>query len=185
MLCYRLVQGRKESHKVCYPANLAATDWPLKQLLLLHGGSYQTSHWQECASNRLSRYSFFHCPSITLPWAACSHSPKRDHPSSGDSSKSDSEEDIGDPEYVFTDALRREGHTSPTRNMSTIWSETSVLPSPMLSFWYPGSNSGTCWIKQLPVSPYIWLTLCISKRTTPVSRCCWVRWSMTTMDGRS
>src|SRR6218665_1860618 len=76
VLCYRLVQGRKESHEVCYPANLAATDWPLKQLLLLHGGSYQTSHWQECASNRLSRHSFFHFPSTTLPRAACSHSPE-------------------------------------------------------------------------------------------------------------
>src|SRR6218665_2031878 len=62
VLCYRLVQRRKESHEVCYPTNLAATDGPLKQLLLLHGGSYQTSHWQECASNRLFRHSFFHCP---------------------------------------------------------------------------------------------------------------------------
>jgi len=31
--------------------------------------------------------------------------PKRDQPSSGDSSKSDSEEDIGDPDYVLTDAV--------------------------------------------------------------------------------
>src|SRR6218665_3687353 len=37
--------------------------------------------------------------------------PKRDQSSSEDSSKSDSEEDIEDPDYVFTDALRREGHT--------------------------------------------------------------------------
>ena len=63
------------------------------------------SHWQECTSNRLSRHSFFHCPSTTLPRAANSHSPKRDQPSSGDSSKSDSEEDIGDPDYGFTDAV--------------------------------------------------------------------------------
>src|SRR6218665_1076840 len=50
----------------------------------------------------------------------CSHSPKRYQPSSGDISKSDSVEDIGDPDYVFTDALRREGHTSLTRKTSTI-----------------------------------------------------------------
>ena len=31
--------------------------------------------------------------------------PKRDQPSSGDSSKSISEEDIGDPDYDFTDAV--------------------------------------------------------------------------------
>src|SRR6218665_290454 len=30
----------------------------------------------KCASNRLSRYSFFHFPSTTLPRAACSHSPE-------------------------------------------------------------------------------------------------------------
>jgi len=47
-------------------------------LLLLHGESYQTSHWQECASNRLSRHSCLHCPSTTLPRAACSHSPEEE-----------------------------------------------------------------------------------------------------------
>src|SRR6218665_738666 len=46
--------------------------------------------------------------------------PKREQPSSGDSSKSNSEEDIGEPDYVFTDALSREGHTSLTRKTSTI-----------------------------------------------------------------
>jgi len=77
-MCYvtGLVQGRKESHEVCYPANLAETDWPLKQLLLLLGGSYQTAHWQEYAPNRLSIHSFFHCHSTTLPRAVCSHSPE-------------------------------------------------------------------------------------------------------------
>ena len=43
--------------------------------------------------------------------------------------------------------LRGEGHTSLTRKTSTIWSETLVLPSPMLSFWHPGWSSGTCWMK--------------------------------------
>ena len=43
--------------------------------------------------------------------------------------------------------LRREGHTSLTRKTSTIWSETLVLPSPMLSFWHPGSSNGTCWMR--------------------------------------
>src|SRR6218665_911121 len=55
------------------------TDHSSNCCILLHGGSYQTSHWQECASNRLSRHSFFHCPSTTLPTlprAACSHSPE-------------------------------------------------------------------------------------------------------------
>ena len=41
-----------------------------------------------------------HCPELPI-----STPPKRDHPSSGDSSKSDSEEDIGDPDYGFTDAV--------------------------------------------------------------------------------
>src|SRR6218665_3157051 len=56
-----------------------------------------------------------HCPELPVPTT-----PKRDQPSSGDSSKSDSEEDIGDPDYGFTDALRREGHTSLTRKTSKI-----------------------------------------------------------------
>src|SRR6218665_2028215 len=34
--------------------------------------------------------------------------------------KSDSEEDIGDPYYVFTYVLRRDSHTSLTRKTSTI-----------------------------------------------------------------
>jgi len=41
-----------------------------------------------------------HCPELPVPTP-----PKRDQPSSGDSSKSDSEEDIGDPDYGFTDAV--------------------------------------------------------------------------------
>ena len=56
-----------------------------------------------------------HCPELPVPTP-----PKRYQPSSGDSSKSDSEEDIGDPDYFFTDALRRECHTSLTRKTSTI-----------------------------------------------------------------
>src|SRR6218665_3416134 len=56
----------------------------------------------------------------TAPSCLFPITPKKDQPSSGDSSRSDSEEDIGDPDYVFTDALRREGHTSLTRKTSTI-----------------------------------------------------------------
>ena len=41
-----------------------------------------------------------HCPELPIPTPL-----KRDHPSSGDSSKLDSEEDIGDPDYGFTDAV--------------------------------------------------------------------------------
>ena len=41
-----------------------------------------------------------HCPELPIPT-----SPKRDQSSSGDSSKSDIEEDIGDPDYGFTDAV--------------------------------------------------------------------------------
>src|SRR6218665_1987286 len=41
-----------------------------------------------------------HCPELPVP-----PPPKRDQPSSGDSSKSDSEEDIEEPDYVFTDAV--------------------------------------------------------------------------------
>ena len=42
MCCYRLVQGRKESHEVCYPANLMTTNLSLDQLqngVILHGPS--------------------------------------------------------------------------------------------------------------------------------------------------
>ena len=41
-----------------------------------------------------------HCPELPIPTP-----PKRDQPSSGDSSKSDSQEDIRDPDYGFTDAV--------------------------------------------------------------------------------
>ena len=41
-----------------------------------------------------------HCPELPIPTP-----PKSDQPSSGDSSKSDSEEDIEDPDYGFTDAV--------------------------------------------------------------------------------
>ena len=44
----------------------------------------------------------YHCPSTTLPIPT---PPKRDQPSSGDSSKSDSGQDIGDPDYGFTVAV--------------------------------------------------------------------------------
>ena len=54
---------------------------------------------------RLSRYSFFHCPSTTLPELPIPIPPKRDQPFSGDSSKSYSEENIGDTDYGFTDAV--------------------------------------------------------------------------------
>src|SRR5271163_2951357 len=40
-----------------------------------------------------------HCPELPVPTP-----PERDQPSSGESSKSDSEEDIADPDYNFTDA---------------------------------------------------------------------------------
>src|SRR6218665_1263833 len=60
-----------------------------------------------------------HCPELPVP-----SPPKRDQPSSGDSSKSDTEEDIGDPDYVFTDALRREGHTSLTRKTNDLTRKT-------------------------------------------------------------
>src|SRR6218665_706880 len=50
-----------------------------------------------------------HWPELPFPTP-----PKRDRPSSGDRSKSDSEEDIGEPDYVFADALRRKGHISLT-----------------------------------------------------------------------
>ena len=41
------------------------------------------------------------CPELAVPTP-----PKRDHHSLGDISKSDSEEDIGDRDYVFTDAVK-------------------------------------------------------------------------------
>src|SRR6218665_3542052 len=40
------------------------------------------------------------CPELPVPTL-----PKRNQPSSGDSSKSDREEDNGDPDYILTDAV--------------------------------------------------------------------------------
>src|SRR6218665_2344854 len=82
--------------------------------------NWYTSAWWVLKNVELARMrlkSFIHAD-ISSSIAPVSHSPelpvptppKRDQPSSGDSSNSDSEEDIGDPDYVFTDALRREGH---------------------------------------------------------------------------
>src|SRR5271165_3105621 len=51
-----------------------------------------------------------HYPELPVPTP-----PERDQPSSGESSKSDSEEDIADPDYNFTDAAEEKSHTSPTR----------------------------------------------------------------------
>src|SRR6218665_714740 len=66
--------------------------------------------------NRLSRHSFFHCPSTILPRAACSDlsSGECSLPRRGISylqetvaSKSDREDDIGNPDYAFTDAVEK------------------------------------------------------------------------------
>lgn len=70
----RMVQRGEESYEVRYSKNLAGTHWPLKQLLLLHGGPFQTSDWQERTCCHVSRPSFIHRPSATLPWAPSSHS---------------------------------------------------------------------------------------------------------------
>ena len=135
-----MVQGRKESHEVCYSPNLAATDWPLKQLLLLHGGSL--------VDPRLSRYSFFHCPSTTLPELPIPIPPLRGISHLQETAAIHTARKILEIQITVSQMrLRREGHTSLTRKTSTIWSETLVLPSPMLSFWHPVSSSGTCWMK--------------------------------------
>ena len=83
-----------------------------------------------------------HCPKLPIP-----NPLKRDQPFSGDSSKLDARKILEIQITVSQLRLRREGHTSLTRKTSAIWSETLVLPSPMLSFWHPGSSSGTCWMK--------------------------------------
>ena len=54
----------------------------------------------------------YHCPSTTLPIPT---PPKRDQPSSGDSSKSDSGQDIGDPDYGFTDAVEERSPYFPNQ----------------------------------------------------------------------
>ena len=43
-----------------------------------------------------------HCPELPVPTP-----PMRDQPSSGESSKSDNEEDIGDSDYGFTDGAEK------------------------------------------------------------------------------
>ena len=237
-----MVQGRKESHEVCYSPNLAATDWPLKQLLLLHGGSL--------VDPRLSRYSFFHCPSTTLPELPIPIPPKRDQPSSGDSSNSYSEENIGDTDYGFTDAVEERRPYFPNqkdindliRDLGLTKSNAELLTSSLKQWnlldesvqvtdqikrhqtfssffsrqdglyfcnnvaglfeaigiscnpreWrlysstvHSGASKPCCFTTETTTCLSLWLTLCISNRTKPVSRCCWVPWSMSSMDGRS
>ena len=86
-----------------------ATDWPLKPL---------SDHCYLCMVDPTRRRTGKNTPQIVLPDIPSSIAPvphcpelpiltlpKRDQPSSGDSSKSDSEEDIGDPNYGFKDAF--------------------------------------------------------------------------------
>ena len=73
-----------------------------------------------------------HCPELPIRTP-----PKRDQPSSGGSSKSDSKEDIGDPYYGFTDALEERRPYFPnqkdindlTRDLSLTKSNAEVLTS--------------------------------------------------------
>ena len=51
-----------------------------------------------------------HCSELSIPTP-----PKRDQSSSGDSSKLGSEEDIGDPDYDFTDAVEERGPYFPNQ----------------------------------------------------------------------
>ncbi|XP_077148844.1 uncharacterized protein LOC143809685 [Ranitomeya variabilis] len=51
-----------------------------------------------------------HCPEMPVPTPS-----KRDQPSSGKSCKSDSEEDIGDQDYVFTDAVEERSPYFPNQ----------------------------------------------------------------------
>lgn len=52
-----------------------------------------------------------HCPELPIPTT-----PDWNQPSSGDSSKSDSEEDIADPDYNFTDAVEERKPYFPNQN---------------------------------------------------------------------
>ena len=65
---------------------------------------------KRCTGKNAPRIVYPDIPSFIAPVPHCLELPiptplKRGQPSSGDSSKSDSEEDIGDPDYSFTDAV--------------------------------------------------------------------------------
>jgi len=162
--------------------------------------------------------------------------PILDQPSSGDSSKSDSEEDIGDPDYVFTDSVEERRPCFPNQkdvndlirdlgftkynaellisrlkqwnlldesveitdqrkrhetfsnffsrqdglcfcnNVAGLFEAIGITCNP--SEWRLFINSSSRSLKAVLLHngnnyPYLlWLTLCISKRTTPVSRFC-------------
>lgn len=115
VLCNRLVQRTEASHEVCYPAYLARADGPHKQLLLLHSNpkNRRTGKNDRQIVNPDILSSIARVPHSTdLPGST---PPRRRRPSSGDSSKSDSEADTGDMDYDSQMNLGIESRTSLTR----------------------------------------------------------------------
>ena len=72
-----------------------------------------TSAWwilQNVSLARMLLKSFIQIPRTALFRAPCSRSPKEGSGISGDSSKSESEEDVGDSDYSFTDGVKERRH---------------------------------------------------------------------------
>ena len=173
-----------------------------------------------------------HCPELPIPTP-----PKRDQPSSGGSSKSDSQEDIRDPDYGFTDAVEERRPYFPNqkdindliRDLGLTKSNAELLTSSLKQWnlldesvqvtdqikrhqtfssffsrqdglyfcnnvaglfeaigiscnpreWrlysstvHSGASKPCCFTTETTTCLSLWLTLCISNRTKPVSRCC-------------
>lgn len=94
----------EESNEVCYLTNSAATDWPFKQLLF-----YMVDPTKRRSGKNAPQLVYPGIPSVA-PVPHCRElpvptPPKKDQPFSEDSSKSDTEDDVGDPDYGFTDAV--------------------------------------------------------------------------------
>jgi len=150
-MCYVTgwLQERKESHEVCYPSNPRI--WPQS--------TDHSSNCYFCMVDPTKRRTGKNAPQIVYPdipssIAPVSHCPRAacSHSSEEGSAIFMRQQQVRQWGRYWRSRLRfhrcvEERRPYLTRKTSTIWSETLVLPSPMLSFWYPGSNSGTCWMK--------------------------------------
>ena len=105
---------------------------------------------KRCTGKNAPRIVYPDIPSFIAPVPHCLELPiptplKRGQPSSGDNSKSDSEEDIGDPDYSFTDAVEERRPYFP--NQKAINDLIRDLGLTMSNAEILTSSSGTCWMK--------------------------------------
>lgn len=110
---------------------MEGTNWPLKQLLLLQYGPFQTSSWQECACY-ISRPSVIHHPSATLPWAPRTHSSKEE--AAVFRREQQFRREWG---HCFRLDKEKNNHTTSIKKTATTWSAISQCP--VLCFWHRDS----------------------------------------------